>query len=241
MIPKIRQLQILTCMPLFLPVTPSSSNPQAWPRSRIGVGISATALIWWTFRATTRRSTGTALNPAGIAWQQLYAWTVGATYTSGCSRLPAEDQYLPAQKQLRCARVAGLGCRECFQLLERCVRYHIFRHSLGIVFRSMYRSCRQCLLQRNLRRERFDRSQAGTAPVELWRQRGLVPVVQRGVPQKPLRKIIPAREYARKTADANGPMLPQYYRYFLVLTLVLLVMASYSAVSRLPATSSPST
>jgi hypothetical protein len=30
-------------------------------------------------------ATGTALNPAGVAWQQLYAWTVGATYTSGCS------------------------------------------------------------------------------------------------------------------------------------------------------------
>jgi len=30
-------------------------------------------------------ATSTTLTPAGIAWQQLYAWTVGATYTSGCA------------------------------------------------------------------------------------------------------------------------------------------------------------
>lgn len=37
------------------------------------------------FPGDDQNATGTALNAAGIAWQQLYAWTVGATYTSGCS------------------------------------------------------------------------------------------------------------------------------------------------------------
>jgi len=50
-------------------------------------GVATFAYWGWNFGngISLLDLTTNNLNPAGIAWQQLYTWTVGSTYTSGCA------------------------------------------------------------------------------------------------------------------------------------------------------------